>query len=97
MVPNQDPKVITHRIPQIEIYQVTNDELQRIEDGCSNVGQDLTFSVASLSVFASFLVALLTATLTSTTQAIFNRHRDYFRRCQHLYRLAMVERSQRHS
>lgn len=71
MAPNRDPEVVTYRIPKIEVYQVTNDELRRIEDGCSHVGQDLTFAVASLSVFASFLVALLTAILTPTTQAIF--------------------------
>ena len=71
MAPNQDPEVVTHRIPKIEVYQVTDDELQRIEDGCAHISQDLTFAVASISAFISFLVAALTTTLTPTKQTIF--------------------------
>ena len=86
MAPNRDPEVVTYRIPQIEVYQVTSDELQRIEDGCSHVGQDLTFAVASLSVFASFLVALLTAiVLRQPHKRNFRQHRNYFRRCAAIY------------
>ena len=66
--PDHDPEVVTYRIPRIEVYQVTDDEMRRIEDGCNLVGQDLTFAVASLSVGASFLVALLTATLGQIAQ-----------------------------
>lgn len=71
MAPDKDPEVVTYRIPRIEVYQVTDDEIRRIEDGCSNVGQDLTFAVASLSICASFSVALLTATLTQAVRAFF--------------------------
>ena len=71
MASNQDPEIVTYRIPKIEVYQVTDDELQRIEAGCANIGQDLTFAVASLSIFVSFLVARLTGILAPTTQLIF--------------------------
>ena len=60
---NQPPEqlqVITHRIPRIEVYQVTDDELKRIEDGYGQVGQDLTFAVTSLSFCIAFGIALLT-------------------------------------
>lgn len=65
MSPTQeDQKVITYRIPRIEVYQVSNDELRRIEEGFGLVGQDLTFAVASLTVFISFAITILTVDLS---------------------------------
>ena len=52
------PNVVTHRIPQIEIYQVTDDELARIEEGYSTVGQDYTFFLTSLSVGITSFISL---------------------------------------
>ena len=71
MTQNRDPKVITYRIPQIEVYQVIDADLQRIKDSGDNVGQDLTFAVAALSVFVSFFIAIITATLTQTERVVF--------------------------
>ena len=68
---DSDPEVVTYRIPRIEVYQVTDDEIRRIEEGCAHVGQDLTFAVASLSICVSFLVALFSATLTQASQTAF--------------------------
>ena len=62
--PPEEFQVITHRIPQIEVYQVTDDELKRIEDGYGQVGQDLTFAVTSLSLCIAFGIALLTGTFS---------------------------------
>lgn len=67
----EDPEVVTYRIPRIEVYQVTDDELRRIEDGFGQVGQDLTFAVASLSVCIAFAITLVTATLSEKLFAIF--------------------------
>lgn len=30
---NDSPKVVRHNIPQIDLYQVTEDELNRLQDG----------------------------------------------------------------
>lgn len=67
----EDPKVITYRIPRIEVYQVSDDELRRIEDGFGQVGQDLTFAVASLSVCISFVITILSADLSERLFNIF--------------------------
>jgi hypothetical protein len=69
--PQEEPQVITHRIPRIEVYQVTDDELRRIEDGFGRVDQDLTFAVASLSSCIAFAIALATASLSERLFIIF--------------------------
>lgn len=67
----QDPEIVTYRIPLIEVYQVTDDELKRIEDGSGQVGQDLTFAVAFLSFAIAFLITLATATLSDLLRFTF--------------------------
>lgn len=62
--PPEEPQVVTYRIPRIEVYQVTDDELKRIEDGYGQVGQDLTFAVTSLSFCLAFAIALATGTFS---------------------------------
>lgn len=72
MSPNSEsPEIISYRIPRIEIYHVTDDELQRIEDGFGQVSQDLTFAVASFSFAISFAIAIVTVTLSDRLFAIF--------------------------
>ncbi len=70
---NPDDQIhITHyHIPDIEVYHVMDYELLRIEEGCGQVGQDLTFCVAALSVGVSFGIALATATLSALIRDIF--------------------------
>ncbi len=67
----EEPQVITYRIPRIEVYQVTEDELGRIEEGFGQVGQDYTFAVASLSCCIAFAIALATASLPAQLFIIF--------------------------
>ena len=69
--PREEPQVITYRIPRIEVYQVTDDELNRIEDAFSQVNQDLTFAVAGLSLSVAFSIALATASLSERLYSIF--------------------------
>lgn len=69
--PPDEPQVITHRIPRIEVYQVTDDELRRIEDGFGQVGQDLTFAVAALSFCIAFVIVLATVSLSEGLFIIF--------------------------
>lgn len=56
------PDIVTYRIPRIEVYQVTDDELTRLEGESNQVAQDLTFALSCGSVFATLVVALLTGT-----------------------------------
>jgi hypothetical protein len=60
----EEPEIVTYRIPRIEVYQVTDDELKRIEEGSSQTGQDLTFAIASFSIAISFAIALFTGTFS---------------------------------
>jgi hypothetical protein len=67
----QNTAIITYTIPRIEVYQVTDDELCRIEEGYGQVGQDLNFATSFLSFGAAFLLALLTATFSERLRTIF--------------------------
>ncbi len=69
--PDDAPRIITHVIPQIEVYQVTDDELKRIEEGFGQVGQDLTFAVSSSSLLVAFAIALATAKFSNVMFIIF--------------------------
>ena len=71
MAGNEGRQVFTYKIPKIETYEVTDDELERIEESCSSVGQDLTFAVASLSICLTLFAALLSAPFTRTAQTLF--------------------------
>ena len=51
----------TYRIPPIEIYEVTDEQLELIEESYRNRGQDLSFCISSLSICASFAIALSSA------------------------------------
>ena len=64
---NDTPRVVTHNIAQIHVYQVTEDELARLEEGCGQVGQDLTFACTSLGIFVGVLVALLASPMSRDT------------------------------
>jgi len=69
--PSEGPQIVTYRIPRIEVYQVTEDELSRIEEGYGQVGQDLTFAVASFSSCLAFSTALATASFSERLFLIF--------------------------
>lgn len=56
------PELVTYSIPRIEVYQVTEDELDRIEESTSQVGQDFTFMVTGLSITVSLVIALISGT-----------------------------------
>ena len=60
------PDIITHTIPRIEVFQVTDDELERIEEGANQIAQDFTFMLTGSSICVSLLVALGTGTFDST-------------------------------
>ena len=70
--PPEEPRIVTYRIPRIEVYQVTDDELRRIEDGYGQVDQDLTFAVTSLSFCIAFAIALATASFSDRLLIIFS-------------------------
>lgn len=64
------PEIVTYRIPRIEVHQVTEDELCRIEEGAGQVAQDLAFALSSVSVCISLVVGLLTGDFSTKTGAI---------------------------
>ena len=68
MVERKDdgPDVITHAIPRFEVYEVSDDELMRIEEGSTQVAQDFAFMLASLSLCIAFLIGLATGTFSET-------------------------------
>lgn len=68
---NQVPEIVTHAIPHIEVYQVTDDELDRIEESSSQESQDFAFMLTSISLGIAFLIALMTATFEETIKLIF--------------------------
>ena len=63
------PDIVTYRIPRIEVYQVTDDELSRLEQESKQVAHDLTFALASGSVVVTLVVALLTGTFNGNVGA----------------------------
>jgi hypothetical protein len=60
-----------YRIPPMEVYQVSDQELKQIEETHGHVGQDLTFAIAFFSFGLAFLIALLTASLSDSQHLIF--------------------------
>jgi hypothetical protein len=64
------PEIVTHRIPRIEVYQVTDDELRRIEDDWNQIAQDLSFALACCSFCVGIVVGLLTGEFGSTTGTV---------------------------
>ena len=54
-------RVVTHKVEQIDIYEVTENELTQLEKGTDS-DLYLQFSIALLSVFASLTVCFFTST-----------------------------------
>jgi hypothetical protein len=69
--PQKDPEIVTYKIPRIEVYQITDDEMCRIEESCGKVSQDFTFATNFLSIGIAFYIALKTATFSDTLRVIF--------------------------
>lgn len=69
--PRDGPEIVTYKIPRIEVYEVTDDELSRIEEGYGQVEQDLTFATTFLSFGTAVLIALLTATFSEKLRILF--------------------------
>ena len=54
-----------HRIPHVETYDVTVDELDQIERESMSVGQDFSFGSVGLTAALAFLITLLTVRIES--------------------------------
>lgn len=55
---SNEPKIVSYNIPQIEVYQVTDDELRRMEEAASNVGYEFATMLATISITVSLVIAL---------------------------------------
>lgn len=64
-----ETRTITYRVPTIELYEVSSDELDRIEEGYGQVGNNLTFAVGSLSMASTIAVSMLTTVASEAWQA----------------------------
>ncbi len=49
------PRVVVHKIPQIEVYQVAEYELARIQDACGKPRLDLTLCISTASTAIGLL------------------------------------------
>lgn len=54
-----------HRIPHVETYDVTVDELDQIELESMSVGQDFSFGSVCLTAALSFLITIVTVPIES--------------------------------
>lgn len=54
-----------HRLPHVETYEVTAEELDQMENEAMRIGHDFSFASVSLAFGTSFLITLLTATVES--------------------------------
>lgn len=71
MAEDVNREIRTYKIPAIEIYEVTEDQLDLIDKSCRNLGQDLSFAIASLSICASFVIALFSASPSATARYVY--------------------------
>ncbi len=55
---SKGPKVLIYPPPTIEVYQVTDDELRRIEEATSNVDYRFSTMLAMVSAILSIVIAL---------------------------------------
>jgi VIT1/CCC1 family predicted Fe2+/Mn2+ transporter len=53
-----NPRVVVHRIPQIEVYQVADFELARLQDVCGKPSLDQTLCISSASAALGLLPAV---------------------------------------
>ena len=54
----EEPQVVSYNIPRIEVYQVTDDELVRIEEAAAKVGNEFALMLTAISITTSLLIAL---------------------------------------
>lgn len=69
--PRDEPRIILNPPQDVQAYWVYEHQLQQIEDGYGQVGQDFIFAVTSLSIGVSFLITLLTVPLSENLRIIF--------------------------
>ena len=71
MAEDENREARTYKIPTIEIYEVTEDQLDLIDKSCRSLSQDLSFAIASLSICASFVIALFSASPSATVRYVY--------------------------
>ena len=64
-----NPDIVTHRIPRIDVFQVTDDELTRIEEMCTKVSHNFSFMLTSMSIGITCLLSLFAATYTEAVES----------------------------
>ena len=60
-----------YKAPPTEIYEVTADELELLDNSCHGLGQDLSFAIGSASIAVSFVIALSSADPRDTVRTVY--------------------------
>ena len=68
---SDEPKIVAYNIPRIEVYQVTDDELRRMEEGASNAGTEFATMLAGVSITISLIIALTQGEFESDIEIFF--------------------------
>ena len=68
--PNE-PKFVSHNIPRIEVYQVTDDELSRMEEAATNVGNEFAIMLAAISITITLLISLMQGNFEPDVEIFF--------------------------
>ena len=71
MADNESRKVVRYRVPPIEIYEITGDELELLEETSRSLSYELSFALSSLSVFVSFVIALSSASPSGWVHTVY--------------------------
>lgn len=67
---SQTPQIVSYNIPKIEVYQVTDDELCRIEEASKSTSNTFSVFLSSISIFFSLLIALVKGEFQYNTENI---------------------------
>ena len=68
---NDSPQIVTHKIPKIEVFQISDDELRRINDRITQVGQDFSFMLTSFSIGITLIFSLMTGAINPEYKLVF--------------------------
>ena len=75
--PNE-PKIVSHNIPIIEVYQVTDDELSRMEEAATNVGNEFAIMLAAISITITLLISLMQGKFEPDVEDILQSSGSHF-------------------
>ncbi len=69
-----EPKIVRHRIHEIEVFELTSEELDALEASFAQESRSLAFFTSTLSIFVTCVIGWLTTgyTLTPTAHGVLS-------------------------